>query len=231
VIAFVRRLALAAVARQRLLAAAGWPILVGLLLVFATLAALPAASAIAVGALVGRLVGLTAAHGASVAQAVPAVVALGGLILLGHLAEHADDLLRFAAQRRIDGHVRQEVRQVALAWEGIENLENSKVQNDLAAAVDGWLGQTPGAGAIGRLWLVFRFVSAFAATFARAGLSRRPSGLSAVRRNRPLNRAHEVTGGTYTANAPNGRLYALNQNLVDCIEAGALGYVLGASPA
>jgi hypothetical protein len=38
--------------------------------------------------------------------------------------------------------------------------------------------------------------------------------------NTSLNRVHEVTGGTYTANAPSGRLYALNQNLVDYIEAG-----------
>jgi len=171
VVAFLRQLAASAAARRRLLAAAGAPVLGGLLLVFAIQAALPAASAIAAGALVGRLVRMISTPGASVTQAVPAVLALGGLILLGHFAEQADDLLRFVAQRRIDGHVRQRTRQVALAWDGIENLEDSRVQNDLAAAVDGWLGQTPGAGAIGQLWLVFRFVGAFAAAAVLARYS------------------------------------------------------------
>lgn len=157
--------------RLRLLAAAGWPTLAGLLLVFTTLAVLPAASAIAVGFLVGRLVTLASTHGASVMDAVPAVIAVGGLILLGHFAEQADELLRFAAQRRIDGHVREQARRAALAPAGIAHLEDSSVQNDLASAVDGWMGQTPGNGAVGQLWLVFRFLSALAAAAVLARYS------------------------------------------------------------
>ena len=171
VVTVARRFGVATKAWLRLLSAAGWPVSCGLVLVFTTLAALPAANAIAVGVLVGRLVGLAATHGASVAQAVPAVIAVGGLVLLGHVAEQADDLLRFAAQRRIDGHVRERARRAALTPAGIEHLEDSAVQNDLAAAVDGWMGQTPGNGAVGRLWLVFRFLGAFGAAAVLARYS------------------------------------------------------------
>jgi ATP-binding cassette subfamily B protein len=149
-------------ARLRLLRTAGWGLLSAILVVFALLALLPAASAIAIGVLVGRLVRLTSVS-TELAPMVPAVIALAALVLLGHLAELADDALRFAAVRRIDGHVRWEARQAALAPAGIEHLEDAKVRNDLASAVDGWLGHTPGNGAVGQLWLIFRVIGALAA--------------------------------------------------------------------
>jgi ATP-binding cassette, subfamily B, bacterial len=151
-------------ARLRLLSVAGWPLVGGLTLTFLVQALLPAASAVAIGVLVGRLVRLVSGPGdEGVAATLPAVAALAGLLLLGHVAEQAADVLRFAVARRVDGDVRRRARRAALGPDGIEQLEDAKVQNDLAAAVDGWLGQTPGNGAVGQLWLLFRFLGAFVA--------------------------------------------------------------------
>lgn len=170
-LAHVREARRSAAGRAALLASAGPWALGGLLLVFATLAALPALSAIAVGALVGRLVALTSVTGGAVVSAVPAVAALAALFLVGHIAEQTDELLRFAVQRRIDGHVRRLARRAALGSPGLAYLEDSATQNDLSSAVDGWLGQTAGSGAVGQLWLVFRFASAIAAAAVLARYS------------------------------------------------------------
>jgi ATP-binding cassette subfamily B protein len=154
----------------RLLPTGGWVLLVAGCLVHLAAALCRPLSAAAGGYLVATLSG-----GAAESATLVAIGALIAVLLATHVTDAAREVFGDLLTRRIDGSVRREVRRLALAPDSIEHLETAEFHDDAVRASDtGYdLGRvrSPGAAAIGQLVVVFRFVSALAATALLARFS------------------------------------------------------------
>ena len=143
----------------RLLRAAGWWVLAGLVLVQAVATVLPSLGALVTGVLV-HAVGQP--HGRGMWQFAWPLGGIAATLLLGQVVESFQPALSFVAARRIDGDLRGTVRRLALGPAGIDHLERPEVQDDLIRASDTgeWRTRTPGTAAVGQLWVMFRFAGA-----------------------------------------------------------------------
>lgn len=144
----------------RLLGSAGWWAVAALTTVLLLTSIVPALMALATGALVAGVAHV--ANGAdalsSVGWPLTAVAALLAYELVSNgFVQPARDWIGF----RVNGRVRQQVRAALVDPSGIEHLEDQFVRDLAALPVDDQ-GLAIGAGAQGQLWLVMRFVGAFA---------------------------------------------------------------------
>lgn len=151
----------------RLTPHAGASLVFILLLVGLVTAAIPSLIAIAAGNLVRAAVewqGFTAP-----------VLVFVGLVLLTQLAELTQEIGNIASARRIDGWVRQRVREIAWAPRGIEHLEDPLVHDDIARAGDlgsrGGRRRSPGTAVVGQVGLLYRILGAVTAATLLARFS------------------------------------------------------------
>ena len=94
------------------------------------------------------------------------VAAVVALVALGQLSSTASEVAGAVAARRVDGAIRRQVREIALAPDGIGHLDDTEFRDDIERACDlglGWRNRSPGNAAIGQLGLVFRLVGGFSA--------------------------------------------------------------------
>ena len=150
--------------RMRLLRAlkpARAPVIAALVVVLLAERLAPAASAAAVGLLVGRL-GSVAGEGDVFAAALAPLAVFAGVLVLGHVGEALLEPLKFLAGVRIDGPHRERVARIAASSSRIEALERPEVQALVREAMadrsrgydctssDGAVGQLRwGAGLVG----------------------------------------------------------------------------------
>jgi ATP-binding cassette subfamily B protein len=124
----------------------------------AMMAAAPAASVIT-GTLVGSLVG------SRTGSALPHILLLAGVLTARQIAETVARVAGQVLALRIDGKVRQLVRELALAPAGIGHLEDSGYQAAATRACDlgnRWRVRSIGTAAAGQITLSFRFGAALA---------------------------------------------------------------------
>jgi ATP-binding cassette subfamily B protein len=122
----------------------------------------PAATALATGVLVGRLVVVAQDRVGGVAPVLAPVAWFVLLLVTSQAVEHLIEPLRFQVTRRLDGVHRRAVEEVACAPVGIAHLENAGRQDTLLLAAgdpDNWTEGTPGPAAWAMLLLVSRYVS------------------------------------------------------------------------
>jgi ABC-type multidrug transport system fused ATPase/permease subunit len=139
----------------RLLGAAGAGPVTALVAILAAQALIPAGSAVATGALMGRVAG-----GGPVWLPLAVFV---GVLLLGHVADSFLRPLWFLTRSRVDGAHRAEVARLASVSTTIADLEDPAVQDLLriaAADPENWTEHTPGEAAIAALGVIARFVGA-----------------------------------------------------------------------
>lgn len=131
----------------------------------------PAATALAVAAVVRHL---TATGTAGWQPVWAATAALVGLLALGHLADALAKPMASLAQSRIDGAHRIRVSSLTAGTETIETLEKPET-HDLtrraAADPENWTERTPGQGALAQLTLLMRYFGAASAAAVLAGFS------------------------------------------------------------
>lgn len=131
----------------------------------------PAATALAVAAVVRDL---TATGTAGWQPVWAATAALVGLLALGHLADAVARPIASLAQARIDGAHRIRVSSLTAGTDTIETLEKPET-HDLtrraAADPENWTERTPGQGALAQLTLLTRYVGAASAAAVLAGFS------------------------------------------------------------
>jgi len=147
--------------------------LVALIVANTAQVAVPVAAAAATGTLV-QAVQAAASSGDLGVMTAPLVVMIA-LLVVGQVAEIGCQVLELHVARRIDGHVRADVRRIALQPRGIEQLEDPDHQAELLRASDfsseRGRNQSPGAAVVGQLWLMFRFAGAVAAAAIVARMS------------------------------------------------------------
>ncbi|GAA3728640.1 ABC transporter ATP-binding protein [Plantactinospora mayteni] len=133
-------------------------------------AMIPAAQALSVGYLVAVL-----GRGHLDRRALAAAGLVAGLFLADQFVWLLLNTVRPLVVKRIDGNLRAEVRTLAVNLPGLDQLESRGFQDRAARAVDGGMGvardRSAGNAATGQLELVFRMVSAFAATVLLATFS------------------------------------------------------------
>ena len=136
---------------------------------------LPAGTAIAVAWLVDRVIG-TARQGATLAAVTGPMVVVGLLLTLDQVAQSLLVPFRNWMAARVNGQIRQTVRQAVSVRPGIDHLESQVVRDAAALPVENEYLFNLGAGAEGQLWLLTRFAGALAA----AAVVARYSPLAAV---------------------------------------------------
>lgn len=131
---------------------------------------LPAATALAVAALVGRVVDTAGAGGTLGAVAGPlALVAV--LLTADQVAQSLLMPYRNWMAARVNGSIRRTVRQAVAARPGVDHLESQVVRDAAALPVENAYLFNLGAGAEGQLWLLTRFAGAVAAAVVVARVS------------------------------------------------------------
>ena len=99
------------------------------------------------------------------------IVGLGGMLLLQQLIRPMSELVTTGATRRIDGVLRERIRQVALTPATISHLEESEFQDDALRASEigeGWWVRSAGTAACSSLLLTGRVLSATASAVVLA---------------------------------------------------------------
>ena len=150
----------------RMLRSAGpWPV-AGLLTVTVGTSLTPAAGALTLGLLVGRIE--AALHGGRpvVEPLLLPLVALAGAMLIGNLLESAREPLHYLVVSRIDGGHRAELSRLTASSRTIGALERSHTQNlvNLARADPrNWTERSPGAGAVALVVLLGRALTLISA--------------------------------------------------------------------
>lgn len=158
----LRRLVRDRVALLRLLLVVPKPALVLLTAAMLIASLLPAATAIAVAWLVGRVID-TAEGGASLGAVVGPLVVVGALLTLDQIAQSLLVPFRNWMAARVNGQIRRVVRQAVSIRPGIDHLETQVVRDAAALPVENAYLFNLGAGAEGQLWLLSRFAGAMAA--------------------------------------------------------------------
>jgi ATP-binding cassette, subfamily B, bacterial len=166
----LRRLVAERVGLLRLLRAVPLPALVGLASMMVLSSLLPAATAIAVGWLIARAVEAAGAGTSLGVLALPLAV-VGALLTLDQVAQSMLVPFRNWVATRVNGAVRVKVRRAVSARPGIDHLESQAIRDAATLPVDNAYLFNLGAGAEGQLWLMTRFVGAFAATAVVASRS------------------------------------------------------------
>lgn len=126
---------------------------------------IPAATALATGALVARLVQIGEGH-ASLPTATAALSVFAAVLLASQLVELYAEPLRYAVVRRVDGAHRRAVERLACAPAGIAHLEDPSGQDDLLTAAgdpDNWTEGTPGPAAWSQMVILSRYVGGLGA--------------------------------------------------------------------
>lgn len=163
----VRTLVIERMALLRLLGAvpavAAWAL--GLTMLLTSL--LPAGTALAVAWLVGRVID-TAASGGQLSSVTGPLLLVGLLLSLDQIAQSLLVPFRNWTASRVNGEVRQRVRQAVSIRPGIDHLESQVVRDAAALPVDNAYLFNLGAGAEGQLWVMTRFVGAGAAALVVA---------------------------------------------------------------
>jgi len=131
---------------------------------------LPAATAVAVGWLVGRVV-VTAQQGDTIAAVAGPMVAVAVLLTLDQVTQSLLVPFRNWTASRVNGEIRRQVRRAVSVRPGIEHLESQAVRDAAALPVENAYLFNLGAGAEGQLWLLTRFAGALAATTVVARFS------------------------------------------------------------
>lgn len=129
------------------------PVIAALVVVLLAERLVPAASAAAVGLLVGRL-GSVAGEGEVFAAALAPLAVFAGVLVVGHVGEALLEPLKFLAGVRIDGPHRERVARIAASSARIEALERPEVQTlvrDAMADRSRGYDCTPSDGAVGQL--------------------------------------------------------------------------------
>ena len=122
---------------------------------------LPAATAIAVGRLVGRVVA-SSEQGVSLGSVTAPLVLVGLLLTLDQVTQSLLEPFRNWMAARVNGAIRQTVRQAVMARPGVEHLESQVVRDAAALPIENAYLFNLGAGAEGQLWLMTRFAGALA---------------------------------------------------------------------
>ncbi|HEX7166493.1 MAG TPA: ABC transporter ATP-binding protein [Acidimicrobiales bacterium] len=148
----------------RTLPLAGPARLSALVVLLLTGALLPAAFAAATGFLVASVPdavagGFDSDAGRTLATAVAAV---GAVLLLERLIWPATEVVRYAAGRRIDGALREQILGALERPEGIAHIEDPSLQDRLGLLKGGLFG-TVGSAAVAAATIVSRYVQALAA--------------------------------------------------------------------
>lgn len=138
------------------------PALIGLTTVMLGASLLPALTALAVAWLVERVVAVSGESGSLSAVTWPMVV-VGALLTVDQVSQSLLVPFRNWVAARVNGEVRRTIRQAVSARPGIEHLESQVVRDAAALPVENAYLFNMGAGAEGQLWLLTRFVGAFAA--------------------------------------------------------------------
>jgi len=141
----------------------------GLGAVMLAVSLLPAATAIAVAWLVGRVVDAAAAGALSSVAWPLGVVAL--LLTADQVAQSMLTPFRNWMASQVNGAVRRTVRRAVSARPGIDHLESQVVRDAAALPVENAYLFNLGAGAEGQLWLLTRFAGAVAAAGVVAAYS------------------------------------------------------------
>jgi len=136
---------------------------------------LPAATAVAVAWLVGRVIDATQ-QGSGLGDVTWPLVVVGLLLTLDQVTQSLLVPFRNWAAARVNGEVRRTIRQAVSVRRGIDHLESQVVRDAIALPVENAYLFNMGAGAEGQLWLMTRFVGAIAA----AAVVARYSVLAAV---------------------------------------------------
>jgi len=148
------------------------PVLPRTVLALAMLGAslLPAATAVAVGWLVGRTIAATGEQGA-LGDIIGPLVLVGILLSVDQIAQSLLVPYRDWTAARVNGAIRRRVRQAVSVRPGVDHLESQVVRDAATLPVDNAYLFNLGAGAEGQLWLVTRFVGAVAAAVVVAWYS------------------------------------------------------------
>lgn len=137
---------------------AGWRLGLALCLVMLFSALIPAATAVAMGLLVGSL-----ERRLDVGGALLPLLAFGAALLGGYLLDAAGTPLGFAVQTRIDGRHRAAVARLAASAPVLTALESQRAQDLIRIAnadPDNWTESSPGSAVISQAGNVFRYVGA-----------------------------------------------------------------------
>jgi ATP-binding cassette subfamily B protein len=158
------------IALLRLLGVVPKGALAALTVVMLLVSLLPAATALAVAWLVGRAARAAAGHGGLGSTTWPLVL-VGVLLTLDQVSQSMLVPFRSWVATRVNGEVRVKVRRAVSARPGIDHLESQVVRDAATLPVDNAYLFNLGAGAEGQLWLLTRFVGAFAAAAVVAAYS------------------------------------------------------------
>jgi ATP-binding cassette subfamily B protein len=131
--------------------------------VFAAAALSPSANAVVTGVLVDQV--LDSERRTETGGVVPVLVWMAVLLLIGQVGQTMREPVSAWVGRRIDGQLRGRVRAAALASGRVTDLERATFQDDLRRAAERgtWRELTAGHGAVGQLWLMFRYLGLFVA--------------------------------------------------------------------
>lgn len=151
---------------------------------------LPAATAIAVAWLVGRII--EAAAGGSLSLITWPLVTVAVLLTADQVTQSLLVPYRNWVASRVNGEVRRRIRQAVSVRPGIEHLETQAVRDAAALPVENAYLFNMGAGAEGQLWLLTRFVGALAAAavVARYSILAAVSAFAFVAWQRSILRRH-----------------------------------------
>lgn len=144
----------------RTLSAAGSGLLAAIVAVTIISNLVPAASAVALATLVGRVTDPATTD--LMAAAVVPLVGFAGALLVGHALEVLREPLFFLAGARIDGAHRAEVSRLAATSSTIAVLERPEIQRllwDAKADPTNWTQKTPAEGALTQLLMLARGLS------------------------------------------------------------------------
>jgi ATP-binding cassette subfamily B protein len=155
---------------------------------------LPAATAVAVAWLVGRVVD-AAQDGAPLSSVVAPLVTVGVLLSLDQVTQSLLVPFRDWMAARVNGSIRSTVRRAVAARPGVEHLESQVVRDAAALPVENSHLFNLGAGAEGQLWLMSRFVGAVAAALvvARSSVAAAIAAFVLIAWQRGLLRRHYAT--------------------------------------
>lgn len=154
----------------RLLAVVPSTALGGLVVAMLVASLIPAATAVAVAWLVGRVVD-TAEAGSTITSVTGPLVVVGLLLTLDQVTQSLLVPFRNWMAARVNGEIRQTVRRAVSVRPGIDHLESQVVRDAAALPVENAYLFNLGAGAEGQLWLLTRFVGAAAAALVVARYS------------------------------------------------------------
>ena len=182
------------VALLRLLAVVPRPALGALLVAMLLASLLPAATAIAVAWLVGRVIAATdqAAPARSITSITGPLVVVGLLLTLDQVTQSLLEPFRNWMAARVNGEIRRTIRRAVSVRPGIDHLELQVVRDAAALPVENAYLFNLGAGAEGQLWLLNRFAGALvaAAVVARYSLPAATAAFVFVAWQRSLLRRH-----------------------------------------